>query len=214
MYKRLVGFTLIEMLVVIAVIAGIAAILFPVFAQVREKGRQSACLGNTHQLSLAMFAYCQDSDERLPPAASRGPGNTVILWPDMIAPYVHSDKVRLCPSDTRAKANSYGVNEFAFRDETDPDNLNVPLNILASFRTPTQTVMLGDIGTGDDLKTDRPDAYKMMPPDQPLQDPADARPSARHQGFVNLTFMDGHSKSMRLEQFYRGLTPQDKWFIP
>lgn len=214
LYKRIIGFTLIEMLVVIAIIAVIAALLFPVFAQAREKGRQSACLSNTHQLSLAVYAYCQDSDERLPPAAQRGSNNIIVLWPDMIAPYVHNDKVRLCPSDAKAAKNSYGVNELAFRDETDPDNLDVPLNILASFKAPTQTIMLGDIGTGNDLKTDRPDAYKMMPPDQPLQDPADARPSARHQGFANLAFMDGHSKSMRLEQFYSGQTPQDKWFTP
>ena len=161
-----------------------------------------------------MFAYCQDSDERLPPAARQGPNDTIVLWPDMIAPYVHNDKVRLCPSDAKAKSNSYGVNELAFHDETDPDNLAVPLNILASFKAPTQTIMLGDIGTADDLKTDKPDAYKMMPPDQPLKDPADARPSARHQGFVNLAFMDGHVKSMRLEQFYTGQRPLDKWFTP
>src|ERR671915_2414483 len=57
------GFTLIELLVVIAIIAILAAILFPVFAQAREKARQSACLSNTKQLGSAVMMYTQDYDE-------------------------------------------------------------------------------------------------------------------------------------------------------
>jgi prepilin-type N-terminal cleavage/methylation domain-containing protein len=54
------GFTLIELLVVIAIIAILAAILFPVFAQAREKARQTQCLNNTKQIGLAFQMYCQD----------------------------------------------------------------------------------------------------------------------------------------------------------
>jgi prepilin-type N-terminal cleavage/methylation domain-containing protein/prepilin-type processing-associated H-X9-DG protein len=60
------GFTLIELLVVIAVIAIIAAILFPTFAQAREKARQAACLSNLHQIGLANQLYTQDYDETFP----------------------------------------------------------------------------------------------------------------------------------------------------
>ena len=66
MRQTRLGFTLIELLVVIAIIAILAAILFPVFAQAREKARSISCLSNMKQIGTAAMMYVQDYDERFP----------------------------------------------------------------------------------------------------------------------------------------------------
>ena len=87
------GFTLIELLVVIAIIAILAAILFPVFAKVREKARQTSCASNLNQIGLALAQYTQDYDESMPDeggAVTVG-GNTYYNpWQTFIAPYVNN----------------------------------------------------------------------------------------------------------------------------
>ncbi len=81
--RRKSGFTLIELLVVIAIIAILAAILFPVFAQAREKARQASCQSNVKNLAVAISMYAQDYDERMPQGTR---GN--IRWGGQIQPYV------------------------------------------------------------------------------------------------------------------------------
>jgi prepilin-type N-terminal cleavage/methylation domain-containing protein/prepilin-type processing-associated H-X9-DG protein len=65
---RKAAFTLIELLVVIAIIAILAGILFPVFAQAREKARSAVCMSNMKQILVAARMYSQDYDGNLMPA--------------------------------------------------------------------------------------------------------------------------------------------------
>ena len=98
--RKLSAFTLIELLVVIAIIAILAAILFPVFAQAREKARQAACLSNTKQLGNALAMYTQDFDEVLPMGGwAVGPTNGSRWYRDLY-PYVKSLDVYTCPDIT------------------------------------------------------------------------------------------------------------------
>jgi prepilin-type N-terminal cleavage/methylation domain-containing protein/prepilin-type processing-associated H-X9-DG protein len=95
------GFTLIELLVVIAIISILAGILFPVFSQVRERARQTACLSNLRQISLGMQVYAQDYDDELPLAVARGPEDTKVFsitWMHLLQPYVKDVRIFLDPS--------------------------------------------------------------------------------------------------------------------
>ena len=204
---------------VIAIISILAAILFPVFAKAREKARQISCASNEKQLALGILMYAQDNDEALPPTAVNNPdGNPndpPVLWPDQLAPYLKNTQVRFCPSDGGETLNSYGLNELNFSDLTD-QGAPAP-QILAAFQTPADTVMMSELGVGSmgnlaDLTTPRQGTYKLTVPDVDINDQFDARPAARHFDRANVGFMDGHVKALRLEQFYTGQVPPDKWF--
>ena len=96
------GFTLIELLVVIAIIAILAAILFPVFAQAREKARQTSCLSNTKQIGLAFEQYVQDYDETYPfteECKTCFGGLRTGEWQNVTQPYMKNTQILRCPSD-------------------------------------------------------------------------------------------------------------------
>ena len=122
--KKQVGFTLIELLVVIAIIAILAAILFPVFAQARDKARGSVCQSNLRQLTFGFLMYAQDYDEKLAPMwslnCSTGKGNFDTYpgcpagvftnttwggyWPDLIYPYIKAGKARTTSAGGKNKS--------------------------------------------------------------------------------------------------------------
>ncbi len=97
------GFTLIELLVVIAIIAILAAILFPVFAQARDKARSAACLSNLQQIGKALMMYAQDYDEKTTwfwnsGAAAAGKDPLAGYWYQLLLPYTKNAQVFICPS--------------------------------------------------------------------------------------------------------------------
>jgi type II secretory pathway pseudopilin PulG len=89
------------LLVVIAIIAILAAILFPVFAQARAKARQASCLSNMRQLGTSMRMYAQDYD-----------GYHVYMWWEWhipLYPYIKNWDIFVCPPVVRAEAALGGV---------------------------------------------------------------------------------------------------------
>jgi prepilin-type N-terminal cleavage/methylation domain-containing protein/prepilin-type processing-associated H-X9-DG protein len=134
MQRRRLGFTLIELLVVIAIIAILAAILFPVFAQAREKARATSCLSNCKQLGTAIQMYAQDYDETLPYSGVYGAQHPLFkagynwgFWVILFDPYIKNRNVWQCPSGKKdgealigPKTDrfpvNYGYNEYLFHN--------------------------------------------------------------------------------------------------
>ncbi len=106
MHRHRRGFTLIELLVVIAIIAILAAILFPVFAQAREKARGATCQSNLKQLGLALRMYVDDYDGTFIPSYVFPAGwrrCPHYIWPDFAAPYIKNLGVFACPSGPQSR---------------------------------------------------------------------------------------------------------------
>jgi len=109
------SFTLIELLVVIAIIAILAAILFPVFANARERGRQTACINNIKQLCLGFTQYMDDWKGRMPNVnwttdtrAVDWAGTKVykqaLIEQGSLYPYIKDRKIYICPTDKNKPA--------------------------------------------------------------------------------------------------------------
>jgi len=153
MYKsrNISGFTLIELLVVIAIIAILAAILFPVFAKVREKARQTSCTSNMKQLGLAFMQYSQDNDEMNPSGVYVGATSMPIGagWGGQIYPYVKSSGVYKCPDDSNSTVTDPITTTLVDNPVSYALNINVAGGnvggMAAGQQAPASTVMLCEV---------------------------------------------------------------------
>ncbi len=218
------AFTLIELLVVIAIIAILAAILFPVFAQAREKARQATCTSNLKEIGLGELMYVQDYDETFSPANETSPagvsGNTG--WANLIDPYVKANvpkgtiigdplSVFVCPdfkvTDLGTAAQSRPNSSYAANRLLLAALGSFPLAgssaTLAQVQYASQTVLFAE-GEGIRYYTDGNDTQQHdgeIAGDPPYTNVQlfDANMSyvvsrARHSGGSQYAFSDGHVK--------------------
>jgi len=174
------GFTLIELLVVIAIIAILAAILFPVFAQAREKARSISCISNLKQIGTASMMYTQDYDETLVPAGNRyahqndpcfnGNSNfnpSPTSWVDWEIPllaYTKNSQIFTCPDRTQFGCYTYAMNTDASNDDypgppsppgvwaPDTADAPIPMCTLSDIVAPADLVVYYD-GHDENLET-------------------------------------------------------------
>lgn len=141
------GFTLIELLVVIAIIAILAAILFPVFAKVREKARQTSCASNEKQVGLAILQYVQDYDEKYPCGNVVNTTTTTPFgegWAGQVQTYVKSTGLFKCPDDS---TSVFGTNPTRY-PESYAFNANMAGVSNAQATSPTNTVLAFEVSGG------------------------------------------------------------------
>jgi prepilin-type N-terminal cleavage/methylation domain-containing protein/prepilin-type processing-associated H-X9-DG protein len=198
------GFTLIELLVVIAIIAILAAILFPVFAQAREKARSTTCMSNMKQLGTGLQMYFQDYDERIfffahdkqlsraQPAAPFGATRENRWW-NQIVPYTGKTAALLvCPSDGGRTPHGLenGANGAPLVPRSYVANRATESLSLAQVDNPAEIVVVTEKGDPfDDSWYEPPkNLYNKEGFNQPVL------AMGRHSNGCNAIFFDGHAK--------------------
>ncbi len=219
-YRNRSGFTLIELLVVIAIIAILAAILFPVFAQAREKARQTSCLSNCKQIGLGIGMYMQDYDGTAFNCPYPGPNTTApgldIFWTEAVMPYTKSQQIFTCPSNegTTGTANypilnynvQYGLNESILgRYPGDPGKVDIPVNE-SGIQRPAEIGIISDTWTDPAVGYGQIWSSFRCPVDTNADGKLEyywcsSKPGTgwnygipRHARGMNVVFFDGHAK--------------------
>jgi prepilin-type N-terminal cleavage/methylation domain-containing protein len=196
-----IGFTLIELLVVIAIIAILAAILFPVFAQAREKARQATCSAHMRQIGMAMVMYRQDYDERSL-HSNDCDFRPFTVHPQLIlGTYMRNFDTWRCPSDGDVSRTIDTRNPCTTRSFSYSFNRWTDARLDGVIDNPSQLVVFLDgneYDGGSEGNCDWPIPEPQQ--DQPCRrlEPQFASGFSRHNGGFLATYYDGHARWHRL----------------
>ena len=172
------GFTLVEAIITIVILAIIAAVLFPFFARPRENVHRPTCASNLKQIGLGLMQYIQDYDEQYPPTRNASGG-----WAELIYPYVKSDQIFHCPA---AKSGASKTTDYFF---------NARLSGVAAkdIAAPNLTLAMGDGLVNQSLDT----SITQLPAS--WRDDSKS-PAHRHLQSAYYAFADGHVKALKPAQ--------------
>lgn len=211
------GFSLIEILVVIGIIAVLAGLLLPTFQGAKESGKGIQCLGNHKQVNLAFRLHYQDYDDVFIQWAAKGPTTNAILpdpsvtyWPDLLLPYAGSARVYNCPKRA-GLTDKFGIGINFPNIGTYSDGQAGWPNIVreSMVNKPSATVVFGDDQDVDNPHEPDPDQWIRKktkspycivfrtPIDQPMYVIDPYRIVMRHKGKAVVSFLDGHAELLK-----------------
>lgn len=145
------GFTLLELLVVISIIAVLAALLLPVLSRVRERAHITTCLNNLKQISLGVTMFAQDNADHLPTLGTLAEENGRWMW--QLMPYLENPRVFNAPKLPKtiydgsqwSDRTGYGWARH-LRAKSGYDTPHVRAYRMTEIANPTETIALGDTG--------------------------------------------------------------------
>ncbi len=199
---RRTAFSLIELLVTIAIISILASLLFPVLGQARDFARSTVCISNNQQIGTASSLYLQDYDDTFAmtiytPGDSLAYGTQMVTFYDLMLPYISKSRILQCPADPtafdyREIAAIYNFNPYSALDYLS----YVPNPGLFTSGCTTRLVNRHDVRTQSQLPfpSDQPAVYEGF-----LSAGLDTPVQARHRGGVNMVMADCHTHFMKLK---------------
>ena len=208
--KNIRGFTLIEILLFLAIVAALVAVLFAALSQARERSRRTTCQSNLRQIALAIQQYVQDNDGAYPVGigSEAGEGGRLIAsdWNHKLLPYVKSALLFYCPTSPDEAPNRIGIpaaqKAFTNSYTYNAMRLNLfpqtgPKGITESLLANAATVWVNV----DDGWITPDEEYHYLRRVEKTSCGRKVTGSTLHSGGGNYSFVDGHVKWLTPEAF-------------